>query len=470
MTSDDQTPADDDAQSLDAAPTPETVPSEGATRPEAETAATPPMPPSSGATPKILLGVIAVLIGVMLVTLGFLGRVLTEPDDATVVSVVEPDDGRPAAISEADFLILDEILQVLESDFVDPDIVDAEYLHSAAIAGIFDALGDPHSTYIDPDTYALSADDFSGAFQGIGATVQESPDDDFIVIVRPLPETPAERAGVRAGDLILEVDGESAEGWTRDEAVLRIRGPQGTPVELLLRHADGTEELVTIIRDEIELSSVTTRTLRDADDNEITDIGYVYINQFTRRSPEELETIIEELEASGVSGLILDVRLNPGGLLVETTQIADMFLDEGIIVIQVDREGNEQVASAREGQVTDLPIVILQDEFSASGSELLAAALQENGRATVMGTDSFGKGTVNHVRELSNGGAVYVSIARWLTPDRNLIEGRGVIPDIVVEFTLEDIEAERDVQVERAVEFLREAASQSNVAAAAATQ
>lgn len=451
MTSDDQQPFGDSPE------------------PEDSATETPPAP-SSSATPKILLGVIAVLIGVMLVTLGFLGRVLTEPDEATIVGSVEPDDGRPAAISEADFLILDEILQVLESDFVDPDVVDAEYLHSAAISGIFEALGDPHSTYIDPETYQLSRDDFSGAFQGIGATVEKPDDSEFIVIVRPLPETPAEAAGIVSGDLILEVDGEDASGWTVDEGVIRIRGPQGTPVELLIRKADGSEELVTIVRDEIELSSVTTRTLQDADENDITDIGYVYIQQFTRRSPDELVQIIEELEATGISGLILDVRLNPGGLLVETTQIADMFLDEGIIVIQVDREGNEEIASARAGQVTDLPIVILQDDFSASGSELLAAALQENGRATVIGTPSFGKGTVNHVRELSNGGAVYVSIARWLTPDRNLIEGRGVTPDIEVEFTLEDVEAQRDVQVERAVEFLREAASQSNVAAAAAAQ
>ena len=423
----------------------------------------------TGASTKILLGVIAVLIGVMLVTLGFLGRVLTEPESETVVATDDPADGRPAAISEADFLILDEILQVLESDFVDPDLVDAEYLHSAAINGIFEALGDPHSTYVDPDTYQLSRDDFSGAFQGIGATVEKPDGSDFIVIVRPLPDTPAEAAGLESGDAILAVDGEDATGWTVDEGVLRIRGPQGTPVELLIRKGDGTEELVTIVRDEIQVSSVTTRTLEDADENEITDIGYVYIQQFTRRSPDELEAIVEELEASGVTGIILDVRLNPGGLLVETTEIADMFLDEGVIVIQVDREGNEQVASARPGQVTELPIVILQDEFSASGSELLAAALQENGRATVMGTNSFGKGTVNHVRELSNGGAVYVSIARWLTPDRNLIEGRGVEPDIVVEFTLEDIEAQRDVQVERAIEFLREAAG-TNVAAAAAAQ
>jgi len=185
------------------------------------------------------------------------------------------------------------------------------------------------------------------------------------------------------------------------------------------------------------------------------------------RTYDRAEAFLEQVDPVHPGCLILDVRLNPGGLLVETTQIVDMFLDEGIIVTQVDREGNEQVATAREGTVTDLPIVVLQDEFSASGSELMAAALQENDRATIMGTPSFGKGTVNHVRELSNGGAVYVSIARWLTPDRNLIEGRGVTPDIVVEFTLEDIEAGRDVQVERAVEFLREAASQSNVAATA---
>lgn len=430
-------------------------------------------PTGSNAARNILIAAVAGLIGVMLVTVGFLGRVLTEPDATTTTISAAADAGaRPAASSGADFLILDEILQILESDFVDADVVNAEYLHAAAINGIFEALDDPHSTYIDPETYQLSRDDFTGAFQGIGATVQESPDSDYVIIVRPLPDTPAEAAGIRAGDLILAVDGESAQGWTQDEAVLRIRGPQGTPIELLVRHTDGTEELITIIRDEIEVPSVSTaplfRSFVDAGGNAVTDIGYVYISQFTRRSPDELEKIVSELVASGVTGLIIDVRLNPGGLLLETTQIADMFLDDGVIVIQVDRDGDEQVASARDGQITDLPIVILQDEFSASGSELFAAALQENGRATVIGVNSFGKGTVNHVREVSNGGAVYVSIARWLTPDRNQIEGRGVIPDIVVEFTLEDIEAERDIQLQRAIEFLR-GESPPTVTAPAAT-
>ena len=225
----------------------------------------------------------------MLVTLGFLGRVMTESDDATTavnaVPPIEATDGTPATISEADFLLLDEILRVLESDFVDQDLVDAEYLHSAAIAGIFEALGDPHSTYIDPETYALSRDDFTGAFQGIGATVEKPAESDFIVIVRPLPETPAEAAGVISGDQILEVDGEDAFGWTVDEGVIRIRGPQGTPVDLLIRHPDGTEELITIIRDEIQVSSVTTRTINDSAGDEATDIGYVYINAVHSTQP-----------------------------------------------------------------------------------------------------------------------------------------------------------------------------------------
>jgi carboxyl-terminal processing protease len=447
---------------------------------------TEPTTPGASATESttvrnILLGVIALLIGVLLVAVGFLGRVVTEPE-ATVVPAstdtsapADSDNGgsQPAASSDADFLILDEILRILEEDFVEPDRIDAEYLYSAAINGIFEALDDPHSTYIDPQTYQMSRDDFSGAFQGIGATVDKLPDSDYIIIVRPLPETPAEAAGILAGDLILEVDGQSAEGWSVQEGVIRIRGPQGSPVELKVRHTDGSEEFITIIRDEIDVASVSTFAtgeggkLLDSEGEEATDIAYIRIFSFTRRTPDELQAEIEAAEARGAVGILLDVRSNPGGLLVETIQIADMFLDEGEIVTEVDRDGNEQTASAQPGQSTMLPLVILQDEFSASGSELLAAALQENnGRATIIGTSSFGKGTVNHVRELSNGGAVYVSIARWLTPDRNLIEGLGVTPDIVVEFTIEDIDAGRDVQAERAIDVLRDLADQASVSAA----
>ncbi|MYI83084.1 MAG: S41 family peptidase [Chloroflexi bacterium] len=425
---------------------------------------------NSNAARNALVAVLSALIGVLLLAAGFLAAVIVFDDgdevaapatvaEVTATPVADPTETPEAAsVEEGGTIhsgIFEEIIDILEEDFVDPDRIDRQYLFEGAIGGIFTALNDPHSTYIDPRTFAVSRGDFRGAFQGIGATIAQQ--DNYVVIVRPLPGTPAERAGIQPGDVILEVDGESAEGWSVEKAVLRIRGRTGTTVELLVRHSDGSEELIPITRDEILVASVGTAppggVLKDSDDNEVTDLAYIRISTFTARTPTELRQAIEA--AGDVKGLVLDVRSNPGGLLVETAQVADMFLDGGTILVQVDRDGNEQVYDAQPGAFTDLPIAILQDEFSASGSELLAAALQENGRAIVVGANSFGKGTVSHARDLSNGGAVYVSIARWLTPDRNLIEGRGVIPDIEVELTVEDIEARRDVALFRAIDALR---------------
>jgi carboxyl-terminal processing protease len=279
------------------------------------------------------------------------------------------------------------------------------------------------------------------------------------VIIGTIDDTPAERAGVLAGDVILAVDGESAENWSVQQAVIRIRGPRGTMVELTVRHSDGTEETLSIERDDIPVASVDSTppggALRDEAGELADEFAYIRIRQFSRNTPAEILALIEAAEADGKSGLIIDVRSNPGGLLNETVQIADLFLDEGIIYSQEDRDGAVRTASASPGVVTDLPVIILQDEFSASGSELFAAALQENGRAQVVGARSFGKGTVNHAVELSNGGAVYVSIARWLTPAGHQIEGLGVTPDVAITLTLDDIEAGRDVAVFRAINLLR---------------
>lgn len=410
-----------------------------------------------------LVGVVATLIGVLLIASGFLVRVVTEPDapaagaaaPASQSAATTTGASAPGSVSGA---TLDEVMKVLAEDFVDPDRVNQEYLYESAINGLFQALGDPHSTYIDPDTYAISRDDFSGTFQGIGATVSQQ--GSFVIIVRPIEGTPADEAGLQAGDTILEVDGESAEGWTVQQAVLRIRGPRGTAVELKVRHVDGTEEVLSIVRDEIQVTSVSFDppggVLRDSEGTEVTDLAYIRIRTITRTTPQEVRDAIQRATDEGKLGLLIDVRSDPGGLLVETTELADMFLDSGTILVQVDRNGTERVANATSGTLTDLPVVVLQDEFSASGSELFAAALQENGRAMVVGTTSFGKGTVNHVRELSNGGAVYVSIARWLTPDRNQIEGRGIIPDVPITLTVEDIEAGRDIAMFRAIDVMRQ--------------
>lgn len=411
----------------------------------------------NGRLQTLLIGALTFVIAVLLVGVGFLGRIVTEPDAepaSPAAAETAADDGAEGDVSPR---TIAEIIDVLEEDYVEPDRIQEEFLYEGAIEGLFQALGDPHSTYIDPDTYAVGRNDFSGAFSGIGATV--STDGQHVVIVSPIPGTPAEEAGLLAGDVILAVDGEDAQGWSVEEAVLRIRGPRGSTVDLRVRHPDGTEEELTIVRDEILVSSVDSNppggALQDADGEAVDDLAYIHIRSFTRRTPDELTAAVEQAVARGAEGLILDVRGNPGGLLVETAQVADFFLDAGIILVQVDRGGEERVFEAREGMLTDLPIVVVQDEFSASGSEVLAAALGENDRATIVGATSFGKGTVNNVRELSNGGAVYVSVARWLTPERNQIEGRGIEPDIDVELTADDIEQRRDIALYRAIEVLR---------------
>ena len=290
-----------------------------------------------------LVGVLAVVIAVLLVAVGYLGRVVLDDDEPGAAQAeTATTDAEAAAdrLSEIDFALIEEIIGILEEDFVEPDRVDRELLYEGAINGLFQALGDPHSVYIDPQTYAVSRDDFSGAFQGIGATV--SSQDNFVVIVRPLPDTPAERAGLQAGDVVLAVDGEDAEGWSVQKAVLRIRGRRGTAVELTVRHQDGEVERLSIVRDDILVSSVDTAppggVLRDANGDEVSDIGYIRIRNFTSRTPEELGELIEELDGN-VRGIILDVRGNPGGLLVETALTADMFLDGGTILVQVDRQG-----------------------------------------------------------------------------------------------------------------------------------
>ena len=411
---------------------------------------------SANALRTVLVSLISVLVGVMLVAIGFLGHVVLDRNSEDG----EAPRSSAAAVEGAEGIdpaLLDQIIQILADDFVEPERVNRDVLYQGAIQGIFTALNDPHSTYIDPRTYALSRDDFSGAFQGIGATVAR--EDNYVIIQAPLPGTPAERAGLKAGDRLIAVDGESAEGWTVEKAVLKIRGPKGSSVELRIRHRDGKEDTYTIVRDEVLVASVDSNppggALRDSSGNEAQDIGYIRIRTFTSRTPQELQEAVRAATRRGVKGLILDVRSNPGGLLVETAQSADFFLDKGNILSQVNRAGDQQRLDARPGTITDLPVVVVQDEFSASGSEVLAAALQENGRGKVVGTKSFGKGTVNHVRQLPNGGAVYVSIARWLTPSGNQIEGRGVTPDVEITVTPEDVERGRDVAVQRAIEVLR---------------
>jgi carboxyl-terminal processing protease len=375
--------------------------------------------------------------------------------------------------------ILEETFEVLLDEFVDKEILDERAFRDAAIRGAIDSLNDPYTEYLSPSDVALGVGGIESTYQGIGANVTDR--DGFIQIVSPFRGSPAEAAGIRAGDIILAVDGESTEGWTSSQAVQRIRGPRGTEVTLTVQHTDlvtggeGPEiEDITIVRDEILIESVFTEPrleaipgetgpdLVDRDGNLVTDILYVNIAQFHSETPDELLSALADADSGRYMGMIIDVRGNPGGLLRQTVQVTDEFLDDGVILIEIDADGETITFGATPGGVAlSVPIVIIQDEASASGSEVLAAALVDNGRATIVGTRSFGKGTVNQLHPLrkcgapEGCGALYVTVGRWLRPNGQVIEGLGIAPDYEIPLTGDDYIDFGDLQLFAAIDVLR---------------
>lgn len=357
--------------------------------------------------------------------------------------------------SSGDYAILDEIQRILGEEFVNPDAVTIDTLRPGAINGMIASLNDAHTTYIPPEVMQNGIDIITGSFEGIGANVNQDPVTREIIIVTPFRDSPAERAGVKAGDVILAVDGESTEGWSLQAAVERIRGPEGTDVTITVRHTDRTEEDITVTRQTVDLPTVFVSDLTDASGATVPDLAYIQMQRFTEDTVGDMRDALNQVVQDGKKGLVLDLRGNPGGGLDATVSIADMFLDEGVVLTQVDRDGSRtDYRSEDGGEAANLPVVILVDQYSASGSEVLAGALRDRDRAQLIGTQTLGKGTVNRLLPLSNGGAVYVSVARWLTPDGTLIEGVGLTPDYKMEQTENDAPGGIGPQLFAAIDLL----------------
>lgn len=415
----------------------------------------------------LLLAIVTLAFGV-----GFIVNDLTS-DDSPASSSEQPAGNGQVEGDTVGAAILNEIYDILSRDYVDRELINQDSFRRAAINGILTSLNDPHTNYYTQEELASGVLDFSASYQGIGAVVSMDAEG-RVTIVAPYRDSPAEAAGVRSGDAILEINGQSIEGWTHNEAAAEIRGPAGTEVTILVEHSDGTTESLTIRRGEIPLQSVYTSPayeiipgesgtdLVDRDGNVVTDLAYIQISVFHENTPEELTAALEDVNAGDYKGLILDLRSNPGGWLQETIDIADMFLDDGVILYQEDADGQRRTwAASAGGLATEIPIVILQDQGSASGSEVLAAALHDNGRAKIVGTHSNGKGTVNKTQELTNCGdpagcgALYLSIGRWYTPNNQQIEGLGITPDVELELTEDAYVEQGDVQVFEAIDLLR---------------
>ncbi len=357
---------------------------------------------------------------------------------------------RPDAVP-GDLGIVWEAWSLLNRDYVDPSELEGEDFSERAIRGMLTVLNDPQTAYLSPEIMTGSFQDvFRGNFEGIGAHVNMNRDGQ-LVIVKPIPGGPAEAAGIKPGDIILEADGEKLDGMSLLEAVSKVRGPKGSTVELLVKHLGALDPVViAVIRDEIPLVSVRLRS--QPDDR----FAHVRIEQFYPTTPDDLrETILQAVDA-GAEGIILDVRDNDGGTLDSVVGIASLFLEpEDNLVLYVEKgDGTRQNWPVRPGlqMATDIPMVMLINERSASSSEVLAGALQDHGRATIIGEQSFGKGSVNILRPLSNGGGLYITIAHWHTPSGRLIHGEGITPDI--EVSHRDAQEQDVQQLRRAIEEL----------------
>lgn len=359
------------------------------------------------------------------------------------------------SLSAEDEQLLEPLWQVfnlIQTQYVDPegDEIIPSKLIDAAIAGMVDSLGDQFSGYMDPETYPLLNDDLSGSIEGIGVVIRLNEELGGIEVVNVMSGTPAEQAGVRVGDIFMVVDGVDVTADSQLELASKVRGPAGSIVEITFRRGEQLIDM-SIRRERIEIVNIDYYVIEN------TDIGYIKLNQFTSNARDELRQAIDALDTNTRSGLIVDFRGNPGGLLSSAIDVASLFIKEGVVLIEDFGDGREQIFNAN-GRSVDIqvPIVLLVDRSSASASELVAGALQDNELATIIGEVTLGKGTVQTWRDLPNGGGIRLTIARWLTPDRNWIHGAGITPDILVEWPMEDaaMNSDDDPQLAAAINFL----------------
>jgi carboxyl-terminal processing protease len=387
---------------------------------------------------------IAVLVVLLIATTTFvagfgIGHYVIPPAEAVVAATAER--------HQQQFGIFWEAWHVVEDNYYAQEPLDSKSMTYGAIRGMVDALGDRHTVFLEPAQADLFRQDLEGQFSGIGATVSMT-DEGYVRVVKPLSGSPAEKAGLRPGDIIVEVDGVAIQGMDLIQAIMLIRGPQNTEVHLVVEHVDGRTSQVALRRAVIEVPTSEIQVLEGG-------IAYLALFECNARAPSEVRDGLKTLLEANPPALILDLRGNPGGFLHVAKEVASEFLDHGLVLIERGSDGSETQHQARPGGLaTELPLVVLVDGASASAAEIIAGAIQDHQRGTLIGEKTFGKGSVQSTERLSDGSALQITIRRWYTPNDRQIQGQGLTPEIEVEMTEEDLLARRDPQLQRAVTYL----------------
>ena len=369
---------------------------------------------------------------------------------ATITGQQNGDTPRPAATTgdPTGAATLEEICNLLKSQYVDRDSFDPSMCREAAIAGLLNALNDPHTSYLSPQDLEQGALDLSATYQGIGATVSDRTGE--VQIIAPFRGSPAELAGIRPGDVVLEVDGARTDGWSDQQAVQKIRGPKGTKVKLTLgRKGQGEPFEVEIVRETINVNSVEWKMVEN--------IAHIELNQFGGKTKDEFTKAISEIQLKRPKGVILDLRYNGGGYLDGAVDILSEFQEKGKVVSVKKRnpEEDEVIYVTGKARMSTVPMVVLVNKGSASASEIVAGAIRDNGRGIIIGETTFGKGTVQEVENLIDGSSLRITIAKWYTPNNINISKVGITPDIEVERTIEDVKANLDPQLDAALDYLK---------------
>jgi len=350
---------------------------------------------------------------------------------------------------EIDLSLFWQTWHILHEKFPDKERLDVEKMIQGAISGMVESLNDPNTVFFTPEKTEDFKKSMKGEFEGVGMQIDKK--DDIIKIIAPIKETPAYRAGLKAGDKIIKIDNVLTNNMTAEEAVTLIRGPKGSEVILLIfREQWGENREFKIRRELIKVPSLSWELLNE-------NIAHLRIYHFIERTEDEFNITINEILASPAEKIILDLRNNPGGYLNIAKNISGWFLERGqIIVIKDFGQNKEQIVYRSHGpsRLLKYPIVVLINEGSASGSEILAGALRDNRNIKIIGEKSFGKGSIQELVKLKEGASLKITMANWLTPNEKLITNQGLNPDIIVEMTEEDIAQNRDPQLEKAIEII----------------